>query len=212
MEKLQRLFLWWVLKWNSFLGLLMPLLVLNFLPQPLQTNTWPLCCQIMCWLAVCKDLKAFSHALQGWTLSKCFLMLGNWEHGYFYYHALLHHQAVLDILLIPPLPLRLLLLIIILIFSPPILLLLPLFKDVWKDCRPSLLSYRDLKDRHWDVCVQAWPPPPPGSKIMACLNYSQVIKLWQVIQDSYFQMSVILKKTWRTNIKTEKQLKDQIQN
>ena len=75
-------FLWWGLKWNSFLGLLMPLWVLNFLPQPLQTNTWPLCFQIMCWFGVCKDLKAFSHTLQGWTLFICFT-LRSWVHEVF---------------------------------------------------------------------------------------------------------------------------------
>ena len=41
------------------------LLGLNFLPQPLQANTWPLCCQILCWLGICKDLKALSQTLQG---------------------------------------------------------------------------------------------------------------------------------------------------
>ena len=38
---------------------------LAFLSQPLQTNTWQLCCKILCWLSVCKDLKALSQTLQG---------------------------------------------------------------------------------------------------------------------------------------------------
>ena len=52
--------------------------------------------------------------------------------------------------LIPSLPLRLLRIIII--------LLLRLLQEVCKAARHSLLSWRDLKDRHWDVCIQAWPP------------------------------------------------------
>ena len=35
----------------------MLLLGSNFLPQPLQTNTWPLCCQITCWWCIDKDVK-----------------------------------------------------------------------------------------------------------------------------------------------------------
>ena len=38
---------------------------LNFLQQPLQANTWPLYCQIVCWLGIFKDLKALSQTLQG---------------------------------------------------------------------------------------------------------------------------------------------------
>ena len=49
--------------------LLMLFLGLNFLPQPLLANTLPLCCQILCWLSICKDLKALSQTLQGWILS-----------------------------------------------------------------------------------------------------------------------------------------------
>ena len=67
-EKLQKLFLWWGLPHTSFLCLLMLLLVLNFLPQSLQTNTWPLCCNIVWCLGVGKDLKALSQTLQWWTL------------------------------------------------------------------------------------------------------------------------------------------------
>ena len=67
----------------------------------------------------------------------------------------MHHQAVLDILLIPPLPLHLLLIIIILLLLLPILLLLPLLQEFWKASRPTLLSCRELYDRHWDVCIHA---------------------------------------------------------
>ena len=63
------------LDWGSLLNggpcptcLLMLLLGLNFLQRPLQPNTWPLCCQIVCWLVICKDLKALSQTIQGWTL------------------------------------------------------------------------------------------------------------------------------------------------
>ena len=56
-------------------------------------------------------------------------------------HTLLHHQAVLYYAL-PPLPLHLLLVIIIHLLLLLILLLLLLFKEVWKACRPSLLSCR----------------------------------------------------------------------
>ena len=48
---------------------LMLLLRLNFWPQPLQTNTWPLCCQNLCWLGVGKERKALSQTLQVLTLS-----------------------------------------------------------------------------------------------------------------------------------------------
>ena len=75
-EKLQKLFLWRGLTHTSFLCLLILLLVLNFLPKPLQTNTCPMCCQILWWLGVGKDLKALSQTLQGWTLSlSCALSL-----------------------------------------------------------------------------------------------------------------------------------------
>ena len=37
----------------------------ELLAQPLQASTWPLCCQILCWLGICKDLKALSQTLQG---------------------------------------------------------------------------------------------------------------------------------------------------
>ena len=50
-------------------SLLWLLFELNFLPKPLQANTWPLCCHILCWLGICKDLTALSQTLQGWTLS-----------------------------------------------------------------------------------------------------------------------------------------------
>ena len=59
--------LWWGLPHKSLLCLLMMLLGLNFLTQPLQANTWPLCCQILCWLE--KDLTTLSQTLQGWTFS-----------------------------------------------------------------------------------------------------------------------------------------------
>jgi hypothetical protein len=32
-------------------------------------NTWPPFCQFLCWLGICKDLKALSQTLQRWTLS-----------------------------------------------------------------------------------------------------------------------------------------------
>ena len=54
---------------TSLLCLLLMLLGLHFLPQPLQEHTWPLCCQILCWLGICKDLKALSQTLQGRSLS-----------------------------------------------------------------------------------------------------------------------------------------------
>ena len=79
---------------------------------------------------------------------------GKRDRGEFDQHDLVHHQAVLHYTL-PPLPLHLLLIIIILI----LLLLILLFKEVWKASRPSLLSCRDLYDRHW-------PPPPQGSKTL----------------------------------------------
>ena len=49
---------------TSLLCLLMMLLTLNFLPLPLHTKTWPLCCHSLCWWGVGKDLKALSHTLQ----------------------------------------------------------------------------------------------------------------------------------------------------
>ena len=61
--------LWWGFPHTSLLCLLMLLLGLNFLQQPLQANTLPLWCQILCWLGICKELKALSQTLQGWTLS-----------------------------------------------------------------------------------------------------------------------------------------------
>ena len=79
--------------------------------------------------------------------------VATWDQGEFDYHALLHPLVVLDILLstpLPlhllstPLPLHLLLIILILPLLLPILLLLPLFQEVWKAFRPSLLSCRDL--------------------------------------------------------------------
>ena len=70
--------------------------------------------------------------------------VATWDQGEFDYHALLHPLAVLDILLSTPLPLHLLLIILILPLLLPILLLLPLFQEVWKAFRPSLLSCRDL--------------------------------------------------------------------
>ena len=46
----------------------MLLLEFNSLPQILQANTLPLCCQILCLPSICKDLKALSQTLQGWTI------------------------------------------------------------------------------------------------------------------------------------------------
>ena len=51
---------------KSFLCLWKLMLEWSFLPQPLQT--WPMCCQIMCWLCIGKGIKSLSHTLQGWTL------------------------------------------------------------------------------------------------------------------------------------------------
>ena len=34
-----------------------------------QTNTWPMCCQIFCWVCVGKDWKSLSQTLQRWILS-----------------------------------------------------------------------------------------------------------------------------------------------
>ena len=65
MEKFQKLFLLRGLSQTSFLSLLLLLFVLNFLPQPLQTNTWLLWFQTLCFLGVGKDLKALSQTLQG---------------------------------------------------------------------------------------------------------------------------------------------------
>jgi hypothetical protein len=61
--------------------------------------------------------------------------------------AILHHKAVLRYTL-APLPLHLLLIIIILLLLLLTLLMLLHFKEVWKAFRPSLLSCRDLQDRH----------------------------------------------------------------
>ena len=52
MEQFQKLFLWRGLPRTSFFCLLMLLLVLNLLPQYLQTNIWQLCCQILYWIGV----------------------------------------------------------------------------------------------------------------------------------------------------------------
>ena len=60
MEKLQNLFQRRGLPHTNFWFLFMLLLVLSLLPQPLETNTWPLCCQMVCWLGVGKDMKALS--------------------------------------------------------------------------------------------------------------------------------------------------------
>ena len=56
MDKWLKIFLWWGLPHSSLLCLLILLLGFNFLPQPLQANTWPLCCHILCWLGICKNL------------------------------------------------------------------------------------------------------------------------------------------------------------
>ena len=80
------------------------------------------------------------------------------------HHALFHHQAVLHILLIPHIPLS---------FpspyshppsSPPPPPSSPPLQKVLKASTRSLFFCRVLKDRHWDVCIQARPPeeaPPP---------------------------------------------------
>ena len=70
-EVAKKIFLRWGFPHTSLLCLLMLLLVLNFLPQSLQASTLQLCCQIVCWQGIFKDLKALSHTLQGWTLSLC---------------------------------------------------------------------------------------------------------------------------------------------
>ena len=75
---------------------------------------------------------------------------GKRDRGEFDQHTLLHHQAVLRYTL-PPLTLHHLLIIIILLL---LLLLLLLFNEVWKACRPYLLSCRDLYDRHWPPLLQ----------------------------------------------------------
>ena len=80
------------------------------------------------------------------------------------------NQAVLHYTL-TPLPLQLLLIIIILLLLLLILLLFLLFKEVWKASRPSLLSCRDLCDRHL-------PPPPPGYKILTGVKLSTIYKIW----------------------------------
>ena len=54
---------------RSFLCLLMLMLVWISFPQPLQTNTWPKCCHIMCLLCIVNDLKSLSQTLQKWILS-----------------------------------------------------------------------------------------------------------------------------------------------
>ena len=68
--------------------------------------------------------------------------------------AILQHKAVLHYTL-SPLPLHLLLIIIILLLFLLNLLMLLFFKEVWKASRLSLLSCRDLQDRHCH-------PPSPG--------------------------------------------------
>ena len=66
---------------NPHNKMLILLLGLNFLPQPLQANTRPLCCQILCWLDICKDLKALSQKLQGWTCSLSLVLCPpHWSH------------------------------------------------------------------------------------------------------------------------------------
>ena len=96
------------------------------------------------------------------------------------HHALPHQQAVLNILIIPSLSLHFLLLLIILLLllTSILLFLITLFllfiilhlflplQEVWKASRLSLIVCRDLKNRHWNVCIQVWSPPPPGSKII----------------------------------------------
>ena len=37
----------------------------ELLATTLAGKAWPLCCQILCWLGICKDLKALSQTLQG---------------------------------------------------------------------------------------------------------------------------------------------------
>ena len=72
---LQKLFLWWGLPTASFLCLLMLLLVLDFLPKPLQTSTWPLCCQILCilgsqeWNEDFLNLSLNIESLKSWVLT-----------------------------------------------------------------------------------------------------------------------------------------------
>ena len=85
--------------------------------------------------------------------------LQKWKQGprEFDYHALLHHQAVLYILF-PSISSSS---SSFLFFSSPSSYFLPNFMRFG---RPSLLSCRDLQERH--TGVQARPPPPPGSKIM----------------------------------------------
>ena len=51
----------------------------------------------------------------------------------------------------------------LLFFIIPLLFLL--LQEVWKASRLSILACRDLWDRHWNVYIQVWSPPPPGSKI-----------------------------------------------
>ena len=117
--------------------------------------------------------------------------IGKRNQGEFDYHTLLHNQAVMHILLILTLPLHLLLLLIILLLLLPILLLLPLLQEVWMaspfpagTCRtgPRMYAYRP------GLLL------PPGSKIMTRWKFSHVTKLWQVLQDSDFQMLVTLTK------------------
>ena len=57
LEKLQKFFHWRGLQHTSFLCLFMLLLVLNFWPQLLQSNTGLLCCQIVCLQVLAKTYK-----------------------------------------------------------------------------------------------------------------------------------------------------------
>ena len=127
---------------------------------------------------------------------------GKWDPGEFDNHALLHHPAVLDILLIHPFPIHLLLLIIILLLLLPI----PLFQEVWKASRPSLLSCRYLQDMHWDVCIQAWPPSPLGSKTLTSLKLYTSYKIATGIRRLWFSDVCHPEKVWRTSKETIKDL------
>ena len=144
----------------------MLMLVWNFLPQPLQRNTLPLCCQIICWLCIGKDLKSLSQ-----TLQRCMMMglcaslrydclTSYWQKEpcsricrgrrpvlsstsrLSYISSSSLYLLLLIILLL--LLISLLLFLIIISFSSLYFSFSSSYKEVWKASRLSLLACRDL--------------------------------------------------------------------
>ena len=101
------------------------------------------------------------------------------------------------ILLIPPLLLHHLLIIIILLLLLPIFPHLPLLQEVWKASR---LPFSPA--RHWDVCIQVWPPPP--TRFTNNDRFEIIHKLQNCITRHWFSDICHPEKTGRTYIKTER--------